>query len=93
MALDPRFSKEVAFLVKESLDMCKNRGKSSRIRQVWGCKNDGDFLCGFFVGKTMTDSLVLFGEMHERAPTMDEYGKIMDLIESHSKEVKKCFGG
>ena len=48
MALDPEFKKQTANLIETTLELYKTAGDSNRIQDVWGCKNTGDFLCGFF---------------------------------------------
>jgi len=52
MTLDPEFKRQTEKLIQDTLELYKNSGASTRIGQVWDCKNIGDFLCGFFVGET-----------------------------------------
>ncbi len=51
----------------------------------------GDFLCGFFVGEMVGSALSAFQIVHKREPTADEHLEIIELVESHSNEIKVIF--
>ena len=47
------------------------------------------FLCGFFVGEMVGSALSAFQIVHQREPTADEHLEIIELVESHAKEIKE----
>lgn len=91
MALDPEFKKQTANLIETTLELYKTAGDSNRIQDVWGCKNTGDFLCGFFVGEMMGSALSVFHATCKREPTKEEHLEIAELIESYSVSIKDFF--
>ena len=91
MTLDSEFKKQTEKLVSETLDLYKTTGASPRINDVWKCENTGDFLCGFFIGEMVGSALSAFQIVHQREPTADEHLEIIELVESHSKEIKEFF--
>ena len=91
MTLDPEFQQQTTKLIKETLELYKASGASPRVGQVWDCKSVGDFLCGFFVGEMVGSALSAFQIVHKREPTADEHLEIIELVESHAKEIKEFF--
>ncbi|MDH3191319.1 MAG: hypothetical protein OEM18_01345 [Nitrosopumilus sp.] len=91
MTLDPEFSKQTTHLITETLELYKTAGASPRVGQLWDCQNVGDFLCGFFVGEMVGSALSAFQVVHQREPTSEEHMEIIELVESHSKEIKEFF--
>ena len=91
MTLDNEFKEQTEKLVSETLELYKNAGASPRIGDVWKCDNTGDFLCGFFVGEMVGSALSAFQIVHQREPTADEHLEIIELVESHAKEIKEFF--
>ncbi len=91
MALDPKFSKEITQLVEDTLELYKSAGVSPKVRQSWKCENNGDFLCGFFVGEMVGSALGIFQAVYRRKPTPDEHRGITGIVEGRSKEIKEFF--
>ena len=91
MTLDPEFSKQTTELIQQTLELYKTAGASPRVGQLWDCENVGDFLCGFFVGEMVGSALSAFQVVHRREPTEQEHLEIIELVESHSKEIKEFF--
>jgi len=91
MTLDPEFSKQTTELITQTLELYKTAGASPRVGQLWDCQSVGDFLCGFFVGEMVGSALSAFQVVHQREPTPDEHLEIIELVESHSKEIKEFF--
>jgi hypothetical protein len=91
MTLDSEFKNQTIQLITNTLELYKQAGASPRIGQVWDCENVGDFLCGFFVGEMVGSALSAFQVVHHREPTPDEHLEIIDIVESHSKDIKDFF--
>lgn len=91
MALDKEFAKQTDELIRQTLDMYKKAGASPRVGQAWGCKNVGDFLCGFFVGEMVGSALGAFQSVHRREPTPEEHLEIIELVEAHGAEIRPFF--
>ncbi len=91
MTLDSEFSKQTLSLIEQTLELYKSAGASPRVGQLWDCQNVGDFLCGFFVGEMVGSALSAFQIVHKREPTAEEHMEIIELVESHSKEIKGFF--
>ena len=91
MTLDPEFEKQTTDLIVQTLELYKTAGASPRIGETWDCKSIGDFLCGFFVGEMVGSALSAFQIVHHREPTADEHLEIIELVESHSIEIKEFF--
>jgi hypothetical protein len=91
MTLDPDFTKQTTDLIVQTLELYKTAGASPRIGDTWNCVSIGDFLCGFFVGEMVGSALSAFQIVHQREPTADEHLEIIELVESHSKEIKGFF--
>ena len=91
MTLDPEFVKQTTDLIVQTLELYQTAGVSPRIGETWDCKNIGDFLCGFFVGEMVGSALSAFLIVHQREPTGDEHLEIIELVESHSNEIKEFF--
>ena len=91
MTLDSEFAKQTTDLIEQTLELYKTAGASPLIGQTWNCENVGDFLCGFFVGEMVGSALSAFQIVHKREPTPDEHLEIIELVESHSKEIKEFF--
>ena len=91
MTLDSEFAKQTLSLIEQTLELYKSAGASPRIGQLWDCQNVGDFLCGFFVGEMVGSALSAFQIVHKREPTAEEHMEIIELVESHSKEIKEFF--
>ena len=91
MTLDPEFVKQTTDLILQTLELYKTAGVSPRIGETWDCSNVGDFLCGFFVGEMVGSALSAFQIVHQREPTAGEHLEIIELVESHSKEIKGFF--
>jgi len=91
MTLDSEFSKQTLSLIEQTLELYKSAGASPRVGQLWDCQNVGDFLCGFFVGEMVGSALSAFQIVHKREPTANEHMEIIELVESHSKEIKEFF--
>jgi hypothetical protein len=91
MTLDPDFTKQTTDLIVQTLELYKTANASPRIGDTWNCASIGDFLCGFFVGEMVGSALSAFQIVHQREPTADEHLEIIELVESHSKEIKGFF--
>jgi len=91
MTLDQEFAKQTTDLILQTLDLYKKAGASPRVEDVWDCNSVGDFLCGFFVGEMVGSALSAFQVVHQREPTAKEHLEIIELVESHSKEIKDFF--
>ena len=91
MTLDAEFAKQTTELITQTLDLYKTAGASPRVGETWNCENVGDFLCGFFVGEMVGSALSAFQVVHKREPTADEHLEIIELVESHAKEIKEFF--
>ena len=91
MTLDQEFAKQTTGLILQTLDLYKKAGASPRVGDVWDCNSVGDFLCGFFVGEMVGSALSAFQVVHQREPTAEEHLEIIELVESHSKEIKDFF--
>ena len=91
MTLDPEFTNQTKELITQTLELYKKAGASPRVGQLWECENVGDFLCGFFVGEMVGSALSAFQIVHKREPTADEHLEIIELVESHAKEIKEFF--
>ncbi len=91
MTLDQEFAKQTTDLILQTLDLYKKAGASPRVGDVWDCNSVGDFLCGFFVGEMVGSALSAFQVVHQREPTAEEHLEIIELVESHSKEIKDFF--
>jgi len=91
MTLDQEFAKQTIDLILQTLDLYKKAGASPRVGDVWDCNSVGDFLCGFFVGEMVGSALSAFQVVHQREPTAEEHLEIIELVESHSKEIKDFF--
>ena len=91
MTLDAEFAKQTTDLITQTLDLYKTAGASPRVGETWDCANVGDFLCGFFVGEMVGSALSAFQIVHKREPTAEEHMEIVELVESHSKEIKEFF--
>jgi len=91
MTLDQEFAKQTTDLILQTLELYKKAGASPRVGDVWDCNSVGDFLCGFFVGEMVGSALSAFQVVHQREPTADEHLEIIELVESHSKEIKEFF--
>ncbi len=91
MTLDAEFKEQTTKLIVQTLNLYKSAGASPRVNDVWGCKNTGDFLCGFFVGEMVGSALSAFQIFHKREPTADEHMEIVEIVEVHSKEIQEFF--
>ena len=91
MTLDPEFTKQTTNLIEQTLELYKASGASPRVGEIWSCANIGDFLCGFFVGEMVGSALGAFQVVHQREPTPDEHLEIIELVESHSTDIKEFF--
>ena len=91
MTLDPEFSKQTTELIVQTLELYKKSGASPRVGQIWNCSSIGDFLCGFFVGEMVGSALSAFQIVHQREPSAEEHLEIIELVETHSKEIKEFF--
>ena len=91
MTLDSEFTKQTTELIEQTLELYKTAGASPRVGETWNCENVGDFLCGFFVGEMVGSALSAFQIVHKREPTPDEHLEIIELVESHAKEIKEFF--
>ncbi|MGD8638899.1 MAG: hypothetical protein PVG43_08390 [Nitrosopumilaceae archaeon] len=91
MTLDSEFKEQTIKLIQDTLELYKSAGASPRVGQVWNCKSVGDFLCGFFVGEMVGSALSAFQIVHKREPTGEEHLEIIELVETHSKEIKNFF--
>ena len=91
MTLDTEFAQQTTDLIKQTLDLYKTAGASPRVGDTWNCQNIGDFLCGFFVGEMVGSALSAFQIVHKREPSAEEHLEIIELVESHSKEIKEFF--
>ena len=91
MTLDPEFTKQTTNLIEQTLELYKASGASPRVGEIWNCVNIGDFLCGFFVGEMVGSALGAFQVVHKREPTPDEHLEIIELVESHSTDIKEFF--
>ncbi len=91
MTLDPEFAKQTTELIVQTLDLYKKSGASPRVGQIWNCSSIGDFLCGFFVGEMVGSALSAFQIVHQREPSAEEHLEIIELVESHAKEIKEFF--
>ena len=91
MTLDSEFKKQTTNLIVQTLELYKTVGASPRISQIWECKNQGDFLCGFFVGEMVGSALSAFQLFHKREPTNEEHMEIVDLVEKYANEIKEFF--
>ncbi len=91
MTLDSEFAKQTTDLILQTLELYKSAGASPRIGETWNCANIGDFLCGFFVGEMVGSALSAFQIVHKREPTPEEHLEIIELVESHSKEIREFF--
>ena len=91
MTLDPEFAKQTTELITQTLDLYKKSGASPRVGEIWNCSSIGDFLCGFFVGEMVGSALSAFQIVHQREPSSDEHLEIIELVESHAKEIKEFF--
>ena len=91
MTLDAEFAQQTTDLIKQTLDLYKTAGASPRVGDTWNCQNIGDFLCGFFVGEMVGSALSAFQIVHKREPSAEEHLEIIELVESHSKEIKEFF--
>ena len=91
MTLDPEFSKQTSSLIEQTLELYKMAGASPRVSQLWKCQNVGDFLCGFFVGEMVGSALSAFQIVYKREPTAEEHIEIIELVESHSRDIKDFF--
>ena len=91
MTLDPEFAQQTTDLINQTLDLYKTAGASPRVGDTWDCQNIGDFLCGFFVGEMVGSALSAFQIVHKREPSAEEHLEIIELVESHSKEIKEFF--
>ncbi|MGH1567426.1 MAG: hypothetical protein ACRBB5_08440 [Nitrosopumilus sp.] len=91
MTLDPDFAKQTTELIVQTLELYQKAGASPRVGETWDCENVGDFLCGFFVGEMVGSALSAFQVVHQREPKAEEHLEIIELVESHSKEIKEFF--
>ena len=91
MAIDSEFKKQTEQLIVQTLELYKKAGASPRVGQVWNCKSVGDFLCGFFVGEMVGAALSAFQVVHKREPTPEEHIELVEMVESHSEEIKEFF--
>lgn len=91
MTLDPEFAKQTTELIVQTLELYQKAGASPRVGEKWNCENVGDFLCGFFVGEMVGSALSAFQVVHQREPNAEEHLEIIELVESHSKEIKEFF--
>ena len=91
MALDEEFAKQTTDLIQQTLELYKTAGASPRVGETWNCSNVGDFLCGFFVGEMVGSALSAFQIFHQREPSAEEHLEIIELVESHAKEIKEFF--
>ncbi len=91
MTLDPEFTEQTTDLIEQTLELYKSSGASPRVGEIWDCANIGDFLCGFFVGEMVGSALGAFQIVHKREPTPEEHSEIIELVESHSKEIREFF--
>ena len=89
--MDPEFVSKTEEMIRQTLEQYKTAEASPRVAQVWGCKNVGDFMCGFFVGEMVGSALCAFQVMHKRDATPDEHMRIVDMIEAHSGEIREFF--
>jgi hypothetical protein len=91
MTLDPEFAKQTTELIVQTLELYEKSGASPRVGEIWNCASIGDFLCGFFVGEMVGSALSAFQIVHQREPSADEHLEIIELVESHAKEIKEFF--
>ena len=85
--IHPEFKKQTENFIRKTLDTYKAERASPRIGRIWGCQNEGDFLCGFFVGEVSSHAVNAFQLSYKRAPTQEEYMEIIEIIESYRDEV------
>ena len=89
--MDKKFADEMRELIREALDMYKASTTSPRVAEVWGCKNVGDFMCGFFVGDMVATLRGAFSLRYKKMPTAEEQGEMVRIVEEYSNEIEGFF--
>lgn len=89
--LDPGFSKWLNQYVDQMLELHRMARPAPRTIDVWGCRNIGDFMCGFFVGEMIGAATVTFQAMLRREPSADEHMAITAIVEARAPVIRKAF--
>ena len=90
-SLDSEFSEWFEGYVVQMIDIHRRASPAPRTADVWGCKNLGDFMCGFFVGEMMGAATSTFQARYRRAPSAQEHGAITDIVEGHAQAIRDVF--
>ena len=91
MPLDANFKEKTDQLVRETFEIYSKAGVAPRIADIWKCENQGDFLCGYFVGELIGSAQSAFPIVHKREPTDEDYAEILSIVERYSKEIRGFF--
>ncbi len=77
--------------IEQMLQICQMAKPAQRTSDVWGCKNVGDFMCGFFVGQMIGTAISVFQSKYGREPLAEEHTKITEIVEQKSGQIKDAF--
>ena len=89
--LDLEFAKWLESYVEQMLHIHRMARPASRTQSVWGCKNLGDFMCGFFVGEMIGAAIATFQARYKREPTAEEHAGMAHTVEAHAEKIRDVF--
>lgn len=89
--LDSEFADWLDGYVEQMLDIHRMARPAPRTADVWGCRNVGDFMCGFFVGEMIGAAVSALQSRHGREPTAQEHAEIASIVEKRSDSIRDAF--
>ena len=89
--LDSDFAAWLDDYTEQMLGLHAAARPSPRTADVWGCRNLGDFMCGFFVGEMLGAATSTFQSRYGRAPSAEEHAAITGVVERHARGVRDAF--
>lgn len=91
MVLEREFVEWCELYVLDMLRIHSMARPAPRTARVWGCKNQSDFFCGFFVGEMIGGITVAFQIKNKRDPSAAEHDEITGIVEERGEEIKRLF--
>ncbi|MDE0525441.1 MAG: hypothetical protein OXI27_02425 [Thaumarchaeota archaeon] len=89
--LAPEFADWLDGYVGQMLDIHRMARPAHRTADVWGCRNVGDFMCGFFVGEMIGAATSALQSRYGREPTAQEHAEIAGIVEKRSDSIRDAF--
>jgi hypothetical protein len=87
MTLDIEFRQLLQRELEKTLDRIVE-DKKLNISQIWQCKNEDDFLCGWYLGKIDDFCLNQYFIHYHKTPTNEDISEIQGMMFLHAKDLR-----